>query len=180
MYSLWQDLSHGTVILDLVTLTRRLTYFRKNFNLCYYLVMVAARRASLSSDNSYLNLYPIILLDIKPLITIKPSWLSGLRRWADFPVVDWRGVGSNPAGDIYFYFEFFAPSLFQTGQRSCCKWNQACPFTWSHSCFRPQIWFIIQGLVYKYLQYSFKFLCREYSGFVKGGAIKMGQWPSCY
>ena len=73
----------------------------------------------------------------------------------NFPVVDWRGVGSNPAGDIYFHFEFFAPSPFRTGQRSRCKWNQACPFTWSHSCFRPQIWFIIQGLVYKYLQYSF-------------------------
>ena len=71
-------------------------------------------------------------------------------------VVDWRGVGSNPAGDIYFHFEFFAPSPFRTGQRSRCKWNQACPFTWSHSCFRPQIWFIIQGFVYKYLQYSFK------------------------
>ena len=23
--------------------------------------------------------------------------------------MDWRGVGSNPAGDIYFHFEFFAP-----------------------------------------------------------------------
>ena len=66
------------------------------------------------------------------------------------------GVGSNPAGDIYFHFELFAPSPFRTGQRSRCKWNQACPFTWSHSCFRPQIWFIIQDLVYKYLQYSFK------------------------
>ena len=59
------------------------------------------------------------------------------------------------SGDIYFHFEFFAPSPFRTGLRSHCKWNQACPFTWSHSCFRPQIWFIIQGLVYKYLQYSF-------------------------
>ena len=29
---------------------------------------------------------------------------------ADFPVVDWRGVGSNPTGNIYFYFYFFAPS----------------------------------------------------------------------
>ena len=87
-------------------------------------------------------------------LDILPAWPSGLRR-CNFPVVDWRGVGSNPAGDIYFHFEFFAPSLFRTGQRSRCKWNQACPFTWSHSCFRPQIWFIIQGLVYKYLQYSF-------------------------
>ena len=70
--------------------------------------------------------------------------------------MDWRGVGSNPAGDICFHFEFFAPSLFRTDQLSRCKWNQACPFTWGHSCFRLQIWFIIQGLVYKYLQYSFK------------------------
>ena len=85
---------------------------------------------------------------------MKPSWPSGLRR-CNFPVVDWPGVGSNPAGDIYFHFEFFAPSPFRTGQRCRCKWNQACPYTWSHSCFRPQIWLIIQGLVYKYLQYSF-------------------------
>ena len=112
----------------------------------------------LSRNSFFLNVNPIILLDIKPLITIKPSWPSGLRRWADFPVVDWRGVGSNPAGNINFHFEFFAPSLFRTGQRSRCKWNQACPFTWSHSCFRPQIWFIIQGLVYKYLQYSFNII----------------------
>ena len=40
---------------------------------------------------------------------------------ADFPVVDWRGVGSDPAGNIYFHFEFFAPSPFRTGQRSPCK-----------------------------------------------------------
>ena len=48
------------------------------------------------------------------------------------------GVGSNPAGDIYSHFEFFAPSLFRTGQRSRCKWNQACPFIWSHSCLDPR------------------------------------------
>ena len=41
---------------------------------------------------------------------IWPAWPSGLRR-CDFPVVDWRGGGSNPAGNIYFHFEFFAPSL---------------------------------------------------------------------
>ena len=28
---------------------------------------------------------------------------------AYFPVVDWRGVGSNPAGNIYFHFEFSLP-----------------------------------------------------------------------
>ena len=74
--------------------------------------------------------------------------------------LSWRGLAgcgfeSRWRHIIYFHFEFFAPSPFRTGQRSRCKWNQACPFTWSHSCFRPQIWFIIQGLVYKYLQYSF-------------------------
>ena len=95
-----------------------------------------------------------ILLDYNAPLDIYPTWPSGLRR-CNFPVVDWRGVGSNPAGDIYFHFEFFAPSPFRTGQRSRCKWNQSCPFTWSHSCFKPQIWFIKQGLVYKYLQYSF-------------------------
>ena len=98
-----------------------------------------------------------ILLDYNAPLDIKPAWPSGLRRF-NFPVVDWRGVGSNPAGDIYFHFEFFAPSPFRTGQRSRCKWNQACPFTWSHSCFRPKIWFIIHGLVYKYLQYSFNYI----------------------
>ena len=78
-------------------------------------------------------------------------------------------VGSNLAGDIYFHFEFFAPSPFRTGQRSRCKWNQACPFTRSHSCFRPQIWFIIQGLVYKYLQYSFN-IKRDFN-------TNFGLWP---
>ena len=28
---------------------------------------------------------------------------------ADLSVVEWRGGGSNPAEDIYFHFEFFAP-----------------------------------------------------------------------
>ena len=28
---------------------------------------------------------------------------------ADIPVVDWRGVGSNPTGNIYFDFEFSLP-----------------------------------------------------------------------
>ena len=53
MYSLSQDLSHGTVIIDLVTLTLKFDLLLRNFNFCYYLVMVAARRAWLSSDNSY-------------------------------------------------------------------------------------------------------------------------------
>ena len=47
----------------------------------------------------------------------------------------WSGVGSNPTGDIYFHFAFFAPSPFRTGQWSPCKWNQAWQFTRSHSCF---------------------------------------------
>ena len=49
MYSLLQDLSHGTVIFDLVTL--KFDLILKNFNLGCYSVMVAAQRASLSSDN---------------------------------------------------------------------------------------------------------------------------------
>ena len=40
---------------------------------------------------------------------------------ADFPVVDWRSVGSNTAGNIQFHFGFFAPSTFRTCQRSPCK-----------------------------------------------------------
>ena len=43
VYSLWQDLSHGTMILDLLYFTWHcsLTYFLNNLNLCCYLVMVA-------------------------------------------------------------------------------------------------------------------------------------------
>ena len=44
---------HGTIIFDLVTLTLKFDLILSNFNLCCYLMMVAARRASLSSDNSY-------------------------------------------------------------------------------------------------------------------------------
>ena len=32
---------------------------------------------------------------------------------ADSPVMAWSGMGSNPAGDLYFYFDFFYPSLFR-------------------------------------------------------------------
>ena len=53
MYSLWQDLSHGSIIFYLVTLTLKFDLLLKNFNHGFYLVMVAARQASLSSDNSY-------------------------------------------------------------------------------------------------------------------------------
>ena len=50
VYFLWQDLSHGKIIfyLDL-----KFDPIVKNINLGCYLVMVAARRASLSSDNTY-------------------------------------------------------------------------------------------------------------------------------
>ena len=53
LYSLWKDLSHGAVIFDLVTLTLKFDLLLKNFNHGFYLVMVAARGASLSTDNSY-------------------------------------------------------------------------------------------------------------------------------
>ena len=67
-------------------------------------------------------------------------------------------MGSNPAGNRYFHFEFFAPSPFRTAQRGQCKWNQAWPFTCSNSWFRPQIRLIIQSLVYLLPQYSFKYI----------------------
>ena len=41
------------MIFDLVTLTLKFDLLSKNFNFGCYLMMVAARRASLSSDNSY-------------------------------------------------------------------------------------------------------------------------------
>ena len=44
-----------TSIFDLVTLTLKFELLVKNFNFGCYLVMVAARRASLSSDNSNFN-----------------------------------------------------------------------------------------------------------------------------
>ena len=37
-----------------------------------------------------------------------------------------------------FSFWIFHSLPFRTGQRIRCKWNQACPFIWSHSCFRPR------------------------------------------
>ena len=51
VYSLGQDLSHGTIMFDLVTL--KFGLLLKNFNIGCYLVMVAAWRASMSSDNYY-------------------------------------------------------------------------------------------------------------------------------
>ena len=89
-----------------------------------------------------------------------------------------ENICSNPAGNIYFHFEIFAPSPFRTGQRNRCKWNQPCPFAWSHSCVRPQIRLIIQGFVYSYLQYSFN------SNFwwVSNVAVRMwlSKWASIY
>ena len=57
VYCLWQDLSHGTVIFDLVILTLKFDLFLKSFNHGFYLIIVAARRASLSSDNSYWQMW---------------------------------------------------------------------------------------------------------------------------
>ena len=54
---LWQGLSHGTVIVDLVTFTLKFDLLLKSFSDGFYLVMVAARRASLSSDNTTLIAY---------------------------------------------------------------------------------------------------------------------------
>ena len=64
---------------------------------------------------------------------------------ADFPDVDWCGVGSKSAGNIYFHFEFFTPSPPRTGQRNPCQFPaygvtknnpSGNPDTW----FRPPIW----------------------------------------
>ena len=75
------------------------------------------------------------------------------------------GLGSNPAGVIYFHFEFLAPSPFRTAQRSQCKWFQTLPFTCSHSCFRPHIQLIIQGLVYLFPLYTFNMACTMHTEF---------------
>ena len=50
-YCLLLDLSHGTKTVDIVTLTLKFDLLFENFNLGCYLVIVATRRASLSSDN---------------------------------------------------------------------------------------------------------------------------------
>ena len=60
------------------------------------------------SRNGFINLYPIILLDVKPQIIVKPSWPNGLKR--SFAYRGVQGLGSNPAGDIYFHFEFLRPT----------------------------------------------------------------------
>ena len=64
----------------------------------------------------------------------------------------WRRVAwvRIPLETYIFIFEFFNFSLFRTAQWIPWKWNQVWPFTCSHSCFRPQIQLIIQGLVYIY------------------------------
>ena len=49
-----QDLSHGTIIFDLMTLILKVDLFLQNFNHGFYLVMVAARQASLPYDNTYM------------------------------------------------------------------------------------------------------------------------------
>ena len=87
MYSLWQDLWHGTIIFDLVTLILKFDLLLKNLNLCRYLVMVAARQASLSSDNSYfLNWWYVFMIFQPPSVKSpqeslpKTSPPVGLRR----------------------------------------------------------------------------------------------------
>ena len=63
-------------------------------------------------------------------------------------VVAWRGMGSNPGGDIYFHLNFSIPAC--SGQLSRSHANE---IKHDHSpvvivVFRPQIRLIIQGLVY--------------------------------
>ena len=57
MYSLRQDLSGSTISFDLVTLTLHFDLILKNFNICCYLVMVAAWRMSVSSTILIMKLH---------------------------------------------------------------------------------------------------------------------------
>ena len=60
------------------------------------------------SRNSFFKMR--ILLSFETLNHCSPSSPCGRAVYsADFPVVDWIGVGSNPAGDIYFTLNFSLP-----------------------------------------------------------------------
>ena len=72
VYSLGQDPSPGTIIFDVVTLTLKFNLFLKNIDFCCYLMMVAARRASLSSDNSYFSNLPSFTQNLINMIEILP------------------------------------------------------------------------------------------------------------
>ena len=81
---------------------------------------------------------------LRPILFRTCRYFTGLRSsnipwyFLDFTFHrSWRGVRGFvvPAGDIYFHFEFFNPSLFRTAQWIPCKWNQAWPITCIHSCF---------------------------------------------
>ena len=87
--------------------------------------------------NGFINFIPLSCKTLIYRLSSRRHFQASLS--ANSPVVSRSGMGSNPAGDIYFHFEFFNPSLFRTAQWIPCKWNQARPFTCYYSCFRPQI-----------------------------------------
>ena len=95
---------------------------------------------------SHVHLYKCIHISAYcKTINTPLAWPSGLKRCFTGRGVAWRGFKSRRSH--IFSFLIFNPSLFRTSQCTPCKWNQAWPFTWSHSCFRPQIRLIIQCLV---------------------------------
>ena len=61
----------------------------------------------------------IVLLMCIPLFCKIFNHISSLRHRAEWSRVP--GMGSNPARDIYFLFEFFAPFPFIIVQQSPCK-----------------------------------------------------------
>ena len=65
-------------------------------------------------------------------------------------------MGSNPAGDINFHFEFFAPSRSEQVNGAVANEIKHVHSPEVIVVFRSQIQLIIQGFVYSYLQYSFK------------------------
>ena len=70
MYSLWQDLSHDTIIIDLVDLTLKFDLLLKNFNLGCSLVIVAAR-----FDNSFYTKLWLASLENPWIATLLMGWL---------------------------------------------------------------------------------------------------------
>ena len=61
-----QDLSYGTIIFNLLTL--KFDLLVKNFNFGCYLMMVAARRPWLSSDNSYNFFWLRVFLAVRRIL----------------------------------------------------------------------------------------------------------------
>ena len=95
------------------------------------------------------------------MITIKPLWPSGLRRWLSCRGLAWRVWVRIPLETYIFILTFSLPPHSEQVNGAV-----AIEIKHVHSpavivVFRPQIQLIIQGFVYSYLQYRFK---EVYSG----------------